>query len=341
MRIRWAIIAGVGYLIFAAFWILAAGVVQNGSQRELLNAACDPTRELWHDLNRAFLPRYEADTGESWTVRMSHGGSSSQARAVIDGLQADLVTLAMWPDTDVIRKRGLISRGWEKRLPNRSLPFLSTIVFVVRKGNPRAIHDWNDLVREDIQVITPNPKTSGNGKWVFLAAWGSVIWAGGTDAEAEAYTTALYRRVPVLDTSARGATMTFSQKVIGDVHLTWENEAFLEVEEAKGALEIVYPSRSILAEPHVAWVDAVVDRKGTRAVAEAYLQFLYSEEAQEIIAQHHYRPVHPQVWARHRHRFGELTLHPVMSLGTDWDSLSARFFADGGIFDQVYLASFR
>ena len=225
----------------------------------------------------------------------SHGGSGSQARAVADGLDADVVTLGLFPDTDAVRKAGKIDPGWEGRLPNRSLPYTSTIVFVVRRGNPKQVRDWPDLARDGVEVITPNPKTSGNGKWSFLALWGSVTTRGGSEAQAAEFVERVYRRVPVLDAAARGATMTFAQKKLGDVHLTWENEAVLEVEEARGALEIVYPPVSVLAEPPVAVVDAVVRRKGTTAVATAYLQYLYTEEAQEVIARHHYRPTNPVV----------------------------------------------
>jgi sulfate/thiosulfate transport system substrate-binding protein len=305
---------------------------------ELLNVSYDPTRELWRDLNALFVRRYEEATGERVTVRQSHGGSGTQARAVIDGLEADVVTLALWSDTDAISRKGLIRQGWEDRLPGHSLPYYSTIVLVVRKGNPKGIRDWPDLMHEGVRVITPSPKTSGNGKLSFLAAWGSVLHAGGTASEAEAYVRELYHRVPVLDSGARGATMTFAQKGIGDVHLTWENEAYLEVEEAKGALEIVYPSVSIRAEPFVAVVDAVADRKGTRAVAEAYLKSTYTTEAQEVIARHHYRPADERVLARHRDELPDLPLFPVTTVARDWDDAQRKFFAEGAIFDRIYAA---
>ncbi len=234
---------------------------------ELLNVSYDPTRELWRDLNTQFIQRYRAETGTELAIKQSHAGSSSQARAVIDGLEADVVTLALWSDIDAIRRRGLIKDGWQERLPNHSLAYFSTIVFVVRKGNPKGIKDWPDIVKPDVVVITPNPKTSGNGKLSFLAAWGSVRQTGGSEADARAFVTRLYKQTPVLETGARGATTTFAQRGIGDVHLTWENEAHLEVDESGGALEIVYPPRSIRAEPFVAVVDANVERKGTQAVA--------------------------------------------------------------------------
>jgi sulfate transport system substrate-binding protein len=304
---------------------------------ELLNVSYDPTRELWRDLNALFIRRYEENTGERVTIRQSHGGSGTQARAVIDGLEADVVTLALWSDTDAIRKKGLIRAGWEERLPRHSLPYFSTIVFVVRKGNPKSIHDWPDLVREGVRVITPSPKTSGNGKLSFLAAWGSVIYSGGTDAAAENYVRQLYQRVPVLDSGARGATMTFTQKGLGDVHLTWENEAYLEVEEAAGKLEMVYPSASIRAEPYVAVVDAVADRKGTRVVAEAYLRSTYTPEAQEVIARHHCRPVDETVLTRHRDELPDLPLFPVTAVAKDWDDAQHKFFAEGAVFDRIYV----
>jgi sulfate transport system substrate-binding protein len=303
---------------------------------ELLNVSYDPTRELWRDLNARFVPQYEQQTGSRLEINQSHGGSSSQARSVNEGLEADVVTLALWSDTDILRQSGLIAEGWEQRLPNHSLPYLSTIVFVVRKGNPKGIRDWADLVRPGVQVISPSPKTSGNGKLSFLAAWGAVLRGGGTEEQARDYVSRLYRQTPVLDAGARGATITFSQKKIGDVHLTWENEAHLEVAEGAGALEIVYPSRSIQAEPYVAVVDANVDRKGTRAAAEAYLQFLYTAEAQEIIAQHHYRPTHPDVRKKYADRLPAIELFTVTAVAGSWAEAQKKFFAEGGVFDQIY-----
>jgi sulfate/thiosulfate transport system substrate-binding protein len=306
------------------------------SSTGLLNVSYDPTRELWKDLNKAFAKQYAAETGVELKIEQSHGGSSTQARSVIDGLEADVVTLAMWQDTDAIRKKGLIKEGWEDRFSNRSLPYISTIVFVVRKGNPKDIKDWNDLVRDDIQIITPNPKTSGNGKLSFLAAWGYVVNKGGSQSEAEDFVRKIYERVPVLDSGARGSTTTFAQKNIGDVHLTWENEAYLEVEEAKGKLEIVVPPSSIRAEPHVAVVDSVVERKATAKVAEDYLKFLYTDAGQEIIAKHHYRPTNEQVLAKYKDTLREINLFPITKIATDWESAGQRFFAEGGVFDQIY-----
>jgi sulfate/thiosulfate-binding protein len=322
--------------IAALVWLLAVNGSRDARTVELLNVSYDPTRELWRDLNTEFIARYEKETGIKLTIQQSHGGSGSQARAVIDGLEADVVTLALWSDTDALRKRGLLVSGWEERLPNRSLPYFSTIVFVVRKGNPKGIKDWPDLVRPGIEIITPNPKTWGNGKLSFLAAWGAVIQRGGAEEEAKQFVTELYRRVPVLDTGARGSTVTFAQRKIGDVHLTWENEAHLEVQESGGELELVYPPRSIRAEPHVAVVDANVDRKGTRAAAEAYLKFLYTEEAQEVIARHFYRPSNPAVLRKHAARFPEIELFPVTALVRDWDEAQQKFFSERGVFDQIY-----
>ena len=332
---RGLVLTAVGYLIVLPLvaWLL---VWQQSPGQALLNVACDPTRELWRDLNHGFREQYQRDAGQHIAISQSHGGSGSQARAVIDGLDADVVSLALWSDTDAIRKRGLIAQGWEDRLPNRSLPYYSTIVFVVRQGNPKKIHDWPDIVRPGIAVITPNPKTSGNGRLSFLAAWGAVLRAGGSEADAEAFITSMYRQTLVLDTAARGSAMTFAQKGIGDVHLTWENEAHLEAQEAAGRLEIIYPKRSIKAEPHVALVDANVDRKGTRAAAEAYLHYLYTPEAQEIIAKNYHRPFNNEVLARHRDVFREIELFEITAIAKSWDEAQQRFFADGGVFDRIY-----
>jgi sulfate transport system substrate-binding protein len=318
----------------------APGSLSEGSDSqsplELLNVSYDPTRELWRDINGQFIRQFEKETGRKLTIKQSHGASGSQARAVIDGLDGDVVTLALWSDIDSIRKKGLIRENWDERFPNRSLPYFSTIVFVVRKGNPKGIRDWPDLVRQGVEVITPNPKTSGNGKLSFLAAWGSVLHRGGSQDEARQFVTELYRHTPVLDTGARGATTTFSQKGIGDIHLTWENEAHLEVREAAGALELVYPPASIRAEPHVAVVDGNVDRKGTREAAEAYLRFLYTDAAQETIAKHFYRPTNPEVLSRHGEMFGSIELFPVTTIAANFEEAQTRFFAEGAVFDSIY-----
>jgi sulfate transport system substrate-binding protein len=304
---------------------------------ELLNVSYDPTRELWKDLNAAFIAQVQIEGGEV-TIKQSHGASGSQARAVIDGLEADVVSLALWPDTDQLRKKELIQSGWEDKFPNRSLPYTSSIVFVVRKGNPKGIKDWADLVKPGIEIITPSPKTSGNGKLAFLAAWGSVTLNGGDEEKARAFVTQLYKQVPVLDTGARGATTTFAQKGIGDVHLTWESEAHLEIEESKGELELIYPSQSFLAEPYIALVDANVDRKGTRKAAEAYLNFAYTPEGQEIIAKHYYRPTNAEVLARNRSKFPDLKLFKITDVAAGWDEAQAKFFAEGALFDSIYQA---
>lgn len=331
-----AVVAGV-YALLAAAWVLNAGVVRTDPAAiELLNAACDPTRELWREINADFVADYYRRTGVRVRVSQSHGGSASQARAVSAGLPADVVTLGMFPDTDAIRKAGRIDPGWETELPNRSLPFVSTIVMVVRKGNPKGIRDWPDLARPDVTAIVPNPKTSGNGKWAFLAVWGSVTGRGGSAAEAEAFTADVFRRVPVLDTSARGASHTFLRAGKGDVHLTWENEAYLEVAHSRGALEVVYPPRSILAEAPVAVVDAVVRDKGTAAAATAYLEYLYTEPAQEVIARHHFRPTHPAVRARTAARFPAVELYPVTDVVSSWAEAQEQFFADGAAFDRAF-----
>jgi sulfate transport system substrate-binding protein len=304
---------------------------------ELLNVSYDPTRELWRDLNEKFAAAYEKETGTHVTIKQSHGGSSTQARAVIDGLEADVVTLASYLDTDAISKKGaLIKPGWVEELPNRSLPYTSTIVFVVRKGNPKGVKDWPDLIKPGVEVITPNPKTSGNGYLSFFSAWGSVVLRGGSRDDAVKFVTQLYKQVPVLDSGARGATTTFVQKKIGDVHLAWENEAHLEVEEAKGDLDLVYPPISIRAEPHVAIVDENVDRKKSRAVAEAYLKFVYTDEGQEIAAKHFYRPSNEAVLKKHSATFPEIKLFPVTDIATDIADAHKQLIAEGGVFDSIY-----
>jgi sulfate/thiosulfate-binding protein len=313
------------------------GVTRAGSETTILNVSYDPTRELWRDINKNFAPRYEKQTGVKVSIKQSHGGSSTQARSVIDGLDADVTTLASFLDTDAISKKGLIAKGWVDRLPNHSRPYLSTIVFVVRKGNPKGIKDWPDLIKPGIAIVTPNPKTSGNGYISFFAAWGSVVTRGGSRQAAIDYVTKLYKQVPVLDSGARGSSTTFVQKGIGDVHLAWENEAHLEVEEAKGALEIVLPPVSLLAEPQVAVVDANVDRKKTRAVAQAYLDYTYTDEAQEIFAKHFYRPSNEAILAKHKDLFpGTLKLFPITAIAKDWPDAHKQLVGDGSVFDSIY-----
>ena len=316
--------------------LLAMAGSARAASLELLNVSYDPTRELWRDINEHFIPTYAKEKGVTLAIKQSHGGSSTQARAVIDGLEADVVTIASVIDTDAIAQRGLITGDWQKRLPNNSLPYTSTIIFVVRKGNPKGIKDWRDLVRPDVSVITPNPKTSGNGYLSFFSAWGSVVLRGGSKKDAVDYVTKLYKNVPVLDSGARGASTTFLQRGIGDVHLAWENEAHLEVQEAKGELDFIYPEISIRAEPHVAVVDANVDRKKTRAAAEAYLKYLYTDEAQEIIAKHFYRPSNEAILKKHAARFPNLRLFSIKEIALSFADAHKQFIGDGGVFDTIY-----
>ena len=305
----------------------------------LLNVSYDPTRELWRDINGNFVAAYEKSAGVKLTINQSHGGSSTQARAVIDGLEADVVTLASIIDTDAISQRKLIKPGWIDRLPQRSLPYYSTLVFVVRKGNPKGIKDWPDLVRPGVSVVTPNPKTSGNGYLSFFSAWGSVVLRGGSRQDAITYVTRLYKNVPVLDSGARGATTTFVQRRIGDVHIAWENEAHLEVREAKGQLDLIYPPISIRAEPHVAVVDANVDRRNTRAAAEAYLKFLYTDTAQELIAKHFYRPGNEAILKKHAATFPSIRLFNITEIAKSFADAHKQFIAEGGVFDSIYKPS--
>ncbi len=308
---------------------------------ELLNVSYDPTRELYQELNDAFAKEWQAKTGETVTIQQSHGGSGKQARAVIDGLEADVVTLALAYDIDAIASKGLIAADWQKRLANNSSPYTSTIVFLVRKGNPKGIKDWSDLVKPGVQVITPNPKTSGGARWNYLAAWGYALHKNNKDEKAARnFVADLYRNVPVLDTGARGSTVTFVERGIGDVLIAWENEAFLALKEfGSDKFEIVAPSESILAEPPVAVVDQVVDQKGTRKQAEAYLNFLYSPEAQEIIAKNSYRPRDATVEAKYKDAFPKISLFTIDSEFGGWKKAQATHFADGGVFDQIYKPS--
>ena len=304
--------------------------------KELLNVSYAPTGELYHALNPQFTAAYGMETGTRLNIRQSHGGSSRQAKAVIDGLAADVVTLALPSDVDTLRKRGLIPEGWQERLPNHSQPYTSTIVFVVRKGNPKGIKDWPDLIGSGVEVITPNPKTSGNGKLSLLAAWGSVLQHGGSEAQARDYFRELYQHVAILGASATDSSTTFAYDKQGDVHLTWENEALQEVAEAKGELELVYPPVSIRAEPSVAWVDANVTRHGTEAYAKAYLQYLFTDAAQETLAEQGYRPFNDAILKRHADRLPRLELFPITLLAKDWDDAQTKFFADNALFDLIY-----
>ena len=304
---------------------------------ELLNVSYDPTRELYQEIDAAFVTAWRRKTGQTVSIRQSHGGSGSQARSVIDGLAADVVTLALAYDIHALAKAGLIDANWQRRLPDNSAPYTSTIVFLVRKGNPKTIKDWSDLVKPGVSVITPNPKTSGGARWNYLAAWGYALrQPGGSEQSARTFLTQLFANVPVLDSGARGATNTFVQRGIGDALLAWENEAHLAVEEAANQIEIVVPSVSVLAEPPVAVVDAVVDKKGTRAAAEAYLQFLYTPEGQELVAKHHYRPRDPNVRSKYAGRFADVQLFSVDETFGGWQRAQGTHFADGGTFDQIY-----
>jgi sulfate transport system substrate-binding protein len=320
----------------AAGGAAASAVAEAPKSVELLNVSYDPTRELWREVNERFVAAYKKESGVAVTIKQSHGGSSTQARSVIDGLEADVVTLASFLDTDAISKKGLINPGWVDEFPNRSLPYTSTIIFVVRKGNPKGIKDWADLLKPGVEVITPNPKTSGNGYLSFFSAWGSVVLRGGSRDDAVKFVTQLYKQVPVLDSGARGATTTFVQKKIGDVHLAWENEAHLEVIEAKGDLDLIYPPISIRAEPHVAVVDDNVDRKKTRAAAEAYLKFVYTDEGQELAAKHFYRPSNEAILKKHAESFPEIKLFPVTDIAKDFADAHKQFIAEGGVFDSIY-----
>ena len=306
------------------------------AQQTLLNVSYDPTRELYVELNAAFARYWAGKTKQKVTIQQSHGGSGAQARAVSDGLEADVVTLALAYDIDAIQRSGLIAPGWQKRLPQNSSPYTSTIVFLVRKGNPKGIKDWADLVKPGVGVITPNPKTSGGARWNYLAAWEFGKRRGGSDAKGKEFVTALYKNVPVLDSGARGATNTFAQRGIGDVLLAWENEAYLALQEAKDKVDIVVPSLSILAEPPVTIVDKVVDKKKTRQVAEEYLRFLYSPEGQDIAAKHHYRPRDAKVAAKYASTFAKVTLFTIDEAFNGWQVAQKTHFADGGTFDQIY-----
>jgi sulfate/thiosulfate transport system substrate-binding protein len=306
----------------------------------LLNVSYDPTREFYQAFNTAFATYWKGKTGQTITIQQSHGGSGRQARSVIDGLEADVVTLALAYDIDAIAQQArLLPANWQTRLPENSSPYTSTMVFLVRKGNPKRIRDWNDLVRAGISIIPANPKTSGAARWVYLAAWGYALrQPGGNDATAKDFVTRFYRNVPVLDAGARGATTTFIQRGIGDVLVGWENEALLALKELGNRFEIVYPSVSILAEPPVTVVDRNATRKGTRAVAQAYLEYLYTDAGQELAAKYYYRPRNPTVAARYAAQFPRMTLFTLNEVFGSWARAHTAHFADGAIFDQIYLA---
>ncbi len=318
-----------------------AGVLWAGSafaaDVSLLNVSYDPTRELYAEFNKAFIAAYQKETGKTVEIKQSHGGSGKQARSVIDGLQADVVTLALAYDIDAIAAKGSIDKEWQKRLPQNSSPYTSTIVFLVRKGNPKGIKDWDDLIKPGVSVITPNPKTSGGARWNYLAAWGYALKKYGSQDKAKQFVANIYKNVPVLDTGARGSTVTFVERDVGDVLLAWENEAFLAVKEfGKDKFEIVAPSISILAEPPVTVVDKVVDKKGTRAVADAYLKYWYTKEGQEIAARNSYRPRDPDIAKKFAADFAKVDLFTIGDVFGGWTKAQKEHFSEGGVFDQIY-----
>ncbi|MEY5003035.1 MAG: hypothetical protein RL678_844 [Pseudomonadota bacterium] len=308
------------------------------SEVTLLNVSYDPTRELYQDFNKVFADHWKKTSGQDVKIKQSHGGAAKQARSVIDGLQADVVTLALSYDIDEIAQRGILAKDWQKRLPNNSAPYTSTIVFLVRKGNPKNIKEWSDLARPGISVITPNPKTSGGARYNYLAAWGYALkQPGGNEQSAQDLLTKIYKNVPVLDSGARGSTTTFVEREIGDVLITWENEALLAIRElGPDKVQIVAPSLSILAEPPVTIVDKVVDRRGTRKVAEAYLKFLYSDEGQELAGKHYYRPINEKIAAKYASQFPKVKLLTVDEIAGGWTKAQKTHFADGGTFDRIY-----
>ncbi|HZV81133.1 MAG TPA: sulfate ABC transporter substrate-binding protein [Geobacteraceae bacterium] len=321
------VLGAVALVAATSLSALAAGEVT------LQNVSYDPTRELYTDFNSAFSQYWQKKTGQKVTVKQSHGGSGKQARSVIDGLDADVVTLALAYDIDAIAEKGLVKPGWQKELPHNSSPYTSTIVFLVRKGNPKKIKNWDDLVKPGVSVITPNPKTSGGARWNYLAAWGFALHQkGGNDAKAKEFVTKLFKNVPVLDSGARGSTNTFVQRGLGDVLLAWENEAFLAINElGPDKFEIVTPSESILAEPPVTVVDKVVDKRGTRKVAEEYLKYLYTDEGQKIAAKHYYRPINKKIPTK----LAKLKLYTIDQAFGGWQKAQKTHFSDGGIFDQI------
>ena len=325
-------------LLFALTAAVAIALPAGAKDLTLLNVSYDPTRELYQDFNEAFIEHWFETTGITIHINQSHGGAGKQARAVMDGLEADVVTLALAYDIDAIAATGLMPPDWQSRLPHNSAPYTSTMVFLVRKGNPKNIRDWDDLARPGVKVITPNPKTSGGARWNYLAAWGYALGKpGGTEETARELVTRIYKNVPVLDTGARGSTITFVEREIGDVLIAWENEALLVVNDLKpGLFEIVVPSLSIVAEPPVTVIDKVVDRRGTREVAQAYLEYLYSPVGQEIAAKHYYRPRLEDVAAKYADRFPSVTLFSIDDVFGGWQKAQAAHFAEGGVFDQIY-----
>ncbi|MBL0626841.1 sulfate ABC transporter substrate-binding protein [Aeromonas jandaei] len=319
------------------FSVLAFGQAY-AAEVHLLNVSYDPTRELFQEYNSAFAKEWKAKTGDDVVVSQSHGGSGKQARAVVDGLEADVVSLALAYDVNAVAKQGLIAADWQNRLANNAAPYTSTIVFLVRKGNPKQIKDWGDLVRKDVAIVTPNPKTSGGARWNYLAAWGYALKKSGNEEGAKQFVGDLYKNVKVLDSGARGATTSFIERGLGDVLLAWENEALLVLGQAGASdkFELVVPSVSILAEPPVAVVDKVAKKHGTETVAKAYLDYLYSDEGQHIVAKHHYRPSNPAILKETADQFPKLALFTVKDIEGNWDKAQKKHFAQGGLFDQIY-----
>ena len=326
-------------LVAVAFGLLGFKNIKRDKGHPILNVSYDPTREVYKEINSRFIAKYEEDTGNRVGIEQSHGGSTRQARAVANGLEADVVTLALPSDIEILASRGLIAGDWQKRLPNNSQPYSSTIVFVVRKTNPKQIRDWPDLTRQDTTVITPDPRTSGNGKLSFLAAWGSVIQRGGSEGQARDFVKLLYQHVPSLGQGARDSTTTFALEGVGDVHLTWENEALREVKESKGDLEVVYPPVSILAEPSVAWVDANVAKHKSETAARAYLAYLFTDQAQEIFATDGYRPFNTEILRKHRAELPDIALFPVTLVAKDWEDAQSKFFGENGVFETIHPGS--
>ncbi len=337
MKIKTLITLLAGSFLFTGGLGITAHA-QSGGSIEFLNVSYDPTRELYKDYNAAFAKHWQEKTGQRLNLRQSHGGSSKQARAIIDGISADVATLALAADIDALAKEGFLPADWQKRLPKNSAPYQSTLAFLVRKGNPKNIKNWDDLVRPDVKVITPNPKTSGVARWNYLAAWG---WAEehfkGDEAKVVDYITKLYHNVPVLDTGARGSSTTFQERGIGDVLINWENELLLALKNHGDKFEIVVPSVSILAEPTVAVLDRNVDKRGTREIAQAYLEYLYSDEGQDIAGKHFYRPSNPEILKKYAHQYPNIRLFTIDDVFGGWTKATDKHFVDGGIFDQIYL----
>lgn len=329
------------FSLLSAALVFGAGSSAIAKDVSLLNVSYDPTRELYSEYNEAFAKYWKDKTGDTVKIDQSHGGSGKQARAIIDGIEADVATLALAADINALQEKGnLIPENWQERLPNNSTPYTSTIVFLVRKGNPKGIKDWNDLIKPGVEVITPNPKTSGGAQWNFLAAWAYALKQNnGDEAKAKEFVTELYKHVPVLDTGARGATITFTERGIGDVFLSWENEAYLAQKEKPGQFEIITPSLSILAEPPVTVVDKIVDKRGTRELATEYLKYLYSDAGQNIAAKHFYRPSNPEIAKQYADKFAKVDLITINDVFGGWKKVSKPYFGDGGIFDQIYQPS--